>query len=54
LCSNHASQHRENDCERDWDERERELVAAISEAVEKFVIDWPLPRRLDPNVRLVA
>jgi len=40
--------------EGDWDERERELVAAISEAVEKFVIDWPLPRRLDPNVRLVA
>jgi phosphoesterase RecJ-like protein len=40
--------------EGDWNEREREIVAAISEAVEKAVIDWPLPQRLDPNLRLVA
>jgi phosphoesterase RecJ-like protein len=37
-----------------WDERERELVAAVTEAVEKAVVDWPLPKRLDPNLRLVA
>ena len=40
--------------EGDWDQRESELVAAISEAVDKAVIDWPLPQRLDPNLRLVA
>ena len=37
-----------------WEERERELVAAVAEAVEKAVVDWPLPKRLDPNLRLVA
>jgi phosphoesterase RecJ-like protein len=40
--------------EGDWDERERELVKAVSEAVEKAVTDWPLPQRRDPNLRLVA
>ena len=40
--------------EGDWDERERELVAAVAEAVDKAVIDWPLPKRFDPNLRLVA
>jgi phosphoesterase RecJ-like protein len=38
----------------DWDEREQELVQAVTDAVEKAVIDWPLPKRLDPNMRLVA
>lgn len=40
--------------EGDWDERERELVQAVNEAVEKAVVDWPLPKRFDPNIRLVA
>jgi phosphoesterase RecJ-like protein len=40
--------------EGDWDERELELVKAVSEAVEKAVTDWPLPQRRDPNLRLVA
>jgi phosphoesterase RecJ-like protein len=38
----------------DWNERENELVQAVSEAVENAVIDWPLPKRFDPNLRLVA
>jgi len=37
-----------------WDEREQELVAAVAEAVEKAVVDWALPKRIDPNLRLVA
>ena len=37
-----------------WDEREQELVAAVADAVEKAVVDWPLPKRIDPNLRLVA
>jgi len=40
--------------EGDWDVRERELVQAVTDAVEKAVIDWPLPKRLDQNIRLVA
>ncbi len=40
--------------EGDWDERERELVQAVCEAVNKAVVDWPLPRKFDPNLRLVA
>ncbi|HEY2867255.1 MAG TPA: bifunctional oligoribonuclease/PAP phosphatase NrnA [Pyrinomonadaceae bacterium] len=40
--------------EGNWDERERELVLAVSDAVDKAVIDWPLPQRLDPNLQLVA
>ena len=40
--------------EGDWDERESELVQAVTEAVEKAVVDWPLPKRIDPNLRLVA
>jgi len=40
--------------EGDWDERERELVAAVSHAVDLAVIDWPLPKKYDPNIRLVA
>jgi phosphoesterase RecJ-like protein len=37
-----------------WDERENELVQAVTEAVEKADIDWPPSRRLDPDLRLVA
>ena len=40
--------------EGDWNEREQELVQAVTEAVEKAVVDWPLPKRIDPNIRLVA
>ena len=40
--------------EGNWDEREQELVEAVVEAVEKAVVDWPLPKRFDPNLRLVA
>jgi bifunctional oligoribonuclease and PAP phosphatase NrnA len=40
--------------EGNWDEREQELVKAVIEAVEKAVVDWPLPKRFDPNLRLVA
>ena len=40
--------------EGNWDEREWELVQAVTEAVEKAVVDWPLPKRVDPNLRLVA
>ena len=40
--------------EGNWDERERELVEAVIEAVDKAVVDWPLPKRFDPNLRLVA
>jgi len=40
--------------EGNWDDREQELVEAVTEAVEKAVVDWPLPKRFDPNLRLVA
>jgi len=40
--------------EGDWDTRERELVAAVAEAVDKAVIDWPLPKRFDPDLHLEA
>jgi len=40
--------------EGNWDQRESELVNAVVEAVEKAVVDWPLPKRSDPNLRLVA
>jgi phosphoesterase RecJ-like protein len=40
--------------EGDWETRECELVNAVVEAVEKAVVDWPLPKRFDPNLRLVA
>lgn len=40
--------------EGNWDEREQELVKAVIDAVEKAVVDWPLPKRFDPNLRLVA
>ena len=40
--------------EGNWDEREQELVKAVSEAVDNAVIDWPLPKRFDPNLSLTA
>lgn len=40
--------------EGDWDTRERELVQAVTDAVDKAVTEWPLPKRSDPNLRLVA
>lgn len=40
--------------EGNWDECERGLVEAVTAAVDKAVSDWPLPRRIDPNSRLIA